>query len=101
MRDGRRRLIVAAVPPPRRSPVPVEAGPAFEEVAKLTARYNELLRGWCRTGGIPFLDYEAEMVDPGSGLPREDIQLEEGPMLTLAPYPFAAIVAAHLRHLGF
>jgi hypothetical protein len=99
LKTGRHRVIVAAVPPPR-GPASSEDGP-LEEVAKLTARYNAHLREWCRANRCQFLDYESDVVDAGSGLPRADFQLEEAPVFNLDSYPFAAIVATHLRELGF
>jgi hypothetical protein len=105
-----RTVMVAAVPLPT-----ITDGRVFGEVANarkdvtaslaertaLTVRYNAALRSWCRDRGCVFLDYEAEMLDPATGLIREDLRHPDPQNHHAHPERFLELVARHLQDAGF
>jgi hypothetical protein len=110
LRAEGRTLMVAAVPLPT-----IRDGQVFGEVANarkdvtaslaertaLTVRYNAALRSWCRASGCVFLDYEAEMLDPATGLIREDLRHPDPLNHHANPERFGELMARHLRDAGF
>jgi hypothetical protein len=108
--DGRRRLLVAAAPPPtildgqhwgEIANLRREVTASLTERTELTFEYNARLRDWTRREGCSFLDYEADIVDPSSGLVAVEFRHANPCDHHLAAGPFAGVMARHLRQAGF
>jgi hypothetical protein len=108
--QGRRRIVVASVPPPTiRDDQPWgEVATARREVhatlqdrTDLTHVYNENLREWASTSGCQMLDYEGDVVDASTGLVREELRSSDPLDHHVEPDAFSRILAVRLRELGF
>jgi hypothetical protein len=109
LQEGRKRLVVVTVPPPtiregqqgavanaRR-----EVSASLHDRTELTRAYNARLRTWATANKCQFLDYEDELIDPATGLVREDLRDADESNHHLDVHKHARIVAAQLRAAGF
>jgi len=108
--DGRRRLIVTATPLPtildgqdwgEVANLRREVKASLQDRTDLTLEYNARLREWTSARGIAFLDYEREIFDQSTGVVSEAFRNRNPRDHHLAPEAFAAVLARHLRALGF
>lgn len=108
--EGRRDLIVTGAPPPtilddqpqgETADARREIEATLLERTALTLRYNSALREWCDSVGVRFLGYDDEVIDPATRVVREDLRNPNPLDAHLAVAPYATVLAAHLRSLGF
>jgi hypothetical protein len=106
---GRYQVIIAAVPPPTLLDGQVwgdvadarkEIHASLAERTELTKVYNERLRGWTQRTGRSFLDYEADVLDPSTGLVRSNLRNPDPLDHHLDPAKFARVLAVGLHRLG-
>ena len=109
LRAGR-EIVVAAAPPPtildgqdwgdvanlRR-----EVKASLADRTRMTIEYNARLREWTSRHGCFFLDYEADVIDPITGIVAPHMRNPDPLDHHLAAGAFAAVVARHLKPAGF
>jgi hypothetical protein len=108
--QGRRSLLVAAVPPPT-----IGVGKTSGEVANarrgvtaslsdrtaMTLRYNSRLSEWSKQNGCVFLDYTNSMIDPATGVIRDEYRHPDPLNHHAHPDRFRELMAGRLRDAGF
>ena len=97
LEEGRRALLVAAVPPP------LSNGEGEDDTmsSERTRRVNEALRSWCAAQGCRFLDYEPDILDPATGAVRDEFRLQGERKFALDPGAWSEVLAARLREMGY
>ena len=107
---GHTDVIVMTVPPPTIRDYATWGGldnarrhvtASIEDRTRITAEYNERLREWAGRHGARVLDPEPDLMDPATGLVRDEFVNEDPLNHHLHPQRFAEVVAGRLRDLGF
>ena len=110
VREGRRQLIVATLPPPTIEDYATWKGlgnarelvtASIEDRTAMTLAYNQRLRAWAATHDVRLLDIESDVMDDETGRVRADLVNPDPLNHHLHPERFAEIVAGRLRALGF
>jgi len=101
LREGRRDLIVMAVPPPTERMGGEDSEDRVRRSTEATRTYNAVLRAWASNRGCRFLDYESDVFDPETGLVRERFRMLDQTALPLDAAPWSEVLASRLREMGF
>lgn len=106
---GRKRLVIATVPLPTLRDMSKgsvgnarrDVSASLEERTALTRAYNRRLRTWATANQCHFLDYEDDLLDPVTGLVKEELRYADESDHHLDVHKHADIVAKHLHGAGF